>query len=102
MLAQRVSRYFSSALSVPIVDIKNFLTESGNYTQDCKEVAQALHKYGCLIIKDPRVNVEQNNRFLDLMETFFQKRATEYYAKRPVPDIYPEYDYQVGATPEFA
>ena len=36
------------------------------------------------------------------MEQFFEKRAADYYAKRPVPDIFPEYDFQVGATPEGA
>ncbi len=35
----RVVRFFSSGLSVTIVDVKSFLTESGNYTQDCKAVA---------------------------------------------------------------
>ncbi len=96
---QRLTKFFSSSLSVPIVDVKNFLTESGNYTQDCKVVAKALETYGCLIIKDPRVNAEQNNKFLDLFERFFDKRSKEFYAGRPVPDIFPEYDFQVGATP---
>lgn len=36
------------------------------------------------------------------MEKFFQKRSVEFYAGRPVPDIFPQYDFQVGATPEFA
>jgi hypothetical protein len=98
----RVVRFFSSGLSVPIVDVKSFLTESGNYTQDCKAVAESLHNYGCLIIKDPRVNVDQNNKFLDMMEKFFQKRSLDLYAGRPVADIFPEFNFQVGATPEFA
>jgi len=103
MLAlQRMRRFFSSKITVPIVDVKNFLTESGNYAQDCKAVAESLHQYGCLIIKDPRVNAAQNKSFLDLMEQFFQKRSVEFYAGRPVPDIFPEHNFQVGATPEFA
>lgn len=100
--ASRAVRFFSSALSVPIVDVKPFLTESGNYTQDCKTVAEALSHYGCLIIKDPRVHQDQNSRFLDMMEKFFQKRSKELYAGRPVPDIFPDTNFQVGATPEFA
>ena len=39
---QRLTKFFSTSLSVPIVDVKNFLTESGNYNQDCKAVAKAL------------------------------------------------------------
>ena len=85
----KMTRLFSSPLSVPIVDVTPFLTESGNYTNDCKTVAEALHKYGCLIIKDPRVNVEQNNKFIDMMEKFFQKRSKEFYAGKPVPDVFP-------------
>lgn len=103
MLALSRLRFcFSSAHAVPIVDVKNFLTESGDYTQDCKTVAEALRTYGCLVIKDPRVNAQQNNTFIDMMEQFFQKRSKELYANHPVPDIFPEYDFQVGATPEFA
>lgn len=45
-----------SSLKVPIVDVEPFLKGQGNREADCKVVAEALHKYGCLIIKDPRVN----------------------------------------------
>ena len=101
-LASKFGRFFSSALSVPVVDVTNFLNGTGNYSQDCKQVTEALHKYGCLVIKDPRVNPALNNRFLDQMEQFFQKRAADYYANKPIPDVFPEFDFQVGATPEGA
>lgn len=97
-----MSRFFSSKLSVPIVDVSNFVKGIGNCEQECKTVAEALHKYGCLIIKDPRVDVAQNNRFLDMMERFFYKRSQDYYAGRPVADVFPEHHYQIGATPELA
>ncbi len=99
---QRVNRLFSSAISVPIVDVQSFLTESGNYAQDCKTVAKALEHYGCLIIKDPRVNADQNNKFLDMFEDFFHRRSQDLYANKPVADIFPEESFQVGATPEYA
>jgi len=35
------------------------------------------------------------------METFFSKRSADLYSGRKVEDIYPNYDFQVGATPEF-
>jgi hypothetical protein len=47
------------------------------------------------------VNAEQNNKFLDLMEEFFHRRSAEFYAGKPVPDIFPEDNFQVGATPEY-
>lgn len=102
LLATKLSRFFSSKLSVPIVDVTNFVKGIGNCEQECKTVAEALHKYGCLVIKDPRVDVAQNNRFLDMMEKFFQKRSEDYYAGRPVADVFPEHDFQIGATPEKA
>jgi isopenicillin N synthase-like dioxygenase len=39
LLATKLARCFSSALSVPIVDVNNFLKRTGNYDQDCKTVA---------------------------------------------------------------
>ena len=71
----KISRLFSTALSVPIVDVEPFLNGAPNQMENCKTVAEALHTYGCLIIKDPRVKVEQNNQFIDLMEKFFDKRS---------------------------
>jgi isopenicillin N synthase-like dioxygenase len=89
-----------ASIKVPVVDVKPFLMEAPSQAE-CKQVAEALHKYGCLIIKDPRVNQAENDRFLDLMEKYFNKRAQEYYQKQNAPDIHPEWSYQVGATPEF-
>ena len=88
-LLNRLSFAFSQSIKIPIVDVSNFLTESGNYTKDCAAVADSLHKYGVVIIKDPRVNAEQNNKLIDLMEKFFQRRSEDFYAKRPVADVFP-------------
>ena len=90
-----------ASIKVPIIDVKGFLTESPSAKSDCKKVAEALHKYGCLVIKDPRVNQAQNDRFLDTLEKYFNTRSKTYYEKKPTKDIYPEKDYQVGATPEY-
>ena len=35
------------------------------------------------------------------MEKYFAKRAADLYKGRIVADIYPNYDFQVGATPEY-
>jgi hypothetical protein len=35
-----------------------------------------------------------------MMEKYFAKRAADYYSGKPISDIYPNYDFQVGATPE--
>lgn len=62
-------------------------------------MAEALHKYGCLVIKDPRVNQPENDRFLDMMERYFDSRGKELYAGKNVKEIFRDLDYQVGATP---
>ena len=41
--------------SVPVIDTSNFINKQGTYMQDCEKVADALHKIGCVIIKDPMV-----------------------------------------------
>jgi hypothetical protein len=99
MLRLLLLKNFFSQSTIPVVDVSNFLEHSGNYTYDCTIVSEALHKYGCLIIKDPRVDSEQNNKFLDLMEQYFYKRANDFYAGKPIPDIYPETHFSLGATP---
>ena len=88
-----------SNLKVPIIDVEPFLSGKGNRLEECKTVAESLHKYGCLIIKDPRVNQQENSQFLDMMEKYFAKRAADLYQGKAVADIYPNYDFQVGATP---
>ena len=90
-----------SLLKVPIVDVEPYLTGKGNTGDTCKQVAEALHKYGCLIIKDPRVNQQQNSQFLDMMEKYFARRGGDLYQGKKVADIYPNYNFQVGATPEY-
>jgi hypothetical protein len=36
------------------------------------KVAHALHNYGVVIVKDPRVVEADNNRFLDMVEKYFE------------------------------
>jgi len=82
-------------MSVPIVDLETFFNrESDNetYVAECLKVADALHRFGIVIIKDPRVFQEDNNRFLDMMEKYFEMSDG-------VRDARPENFYQVGVTP---
>jgi isopenicillin N synthase-like dioxygenase len=85
---------------VPVVDTENFLNRKGDYLEDCRKVIKAFEETGCLIIRDPRVNQSHNDEVLSMMEKFFDTRSKKYYKKEPVNDIFPQYSYQVGATPE--
>jgi isopenicillin N synthase-like dioxygenase len=86
--------------SVPLVETAAFLNKEGNWVEDCKKVVKAFEETGCLVIRDPRVNQTHNAEVIDMMEKFFESRSKMYYDNQPVPDIFPQYNYQVGATPE--
>lgn len=61
----------------------------------CSEVSRTLRETGALLVKDPRCSVEDNDRFIDMMEKYFEQ-----------PDHFkrlqerPHLHYQVGVTPE--
>lgn len=103
MLSFKLLSRFSSQSLVPIIDISKYLSspDSGSNLSACKEIASAFHKYGALIVKDPRVKKEYNEDFIDMMEKYFYSRAQKYYAGQKVEDIFPEYGFQTGATPEY-
>ena len=58
----------------------------------CSAIAEALHKYGCLVVKDPRVEASANETFLDMMERYFEHSDGK-------TDARPHLHYQVGVTP---
>lgn len=60
---------------VPVVDIQGWL-ESQNHDSEemmelCKKVTDSLHKFGILFIKDPRAVEQDNDEYIDLMESYF-------------------------------
>jgi len=81
---------------LPIVDLNAFLNRSdGGEAEEkarleCNRVAEALHKYGILIARDPRVTETDNNDFLDMLESYFEQ-------EEPVlrEDVREKYSYQV-------
>ncbi|KAM0941486.1 putative isopenicillin N synthase [Dioscorea sansibarensis] len=61
----------------------------------CAAVSRNLRETGALLVKDPRCSAEDNDRFIDMMERYFEcsdsfKRLQER----------PHLHYQVGVTPE--
>lgn len=39
----------------------------------CEEVSRTLRETGALLVKDPRCSAEDNDKFLDMMEKYFEK-----------------------------
>lgn len=83
-------------LSLPVVEFSAFFNKDADpesYERECAKVAHALHHYGVVILKDPRVAESDNVRFLDMMEKYFE-------GSDGLRDARPEYGYQVGVTKE--
>ena len=86
---------------IPIIDIKTYLNASSanqdklspEASIECQKVAECLHKYGILLIRDPRVNMKDNDEYLDMMEDYFEKTGELFYNGQEVKDIRPEFLY---------
>lgn len=86
-----------AVLPLPVVDLSAFLAgdASDPAAQDaCRAVAECLRDTGALIVRDPRVNAQDNSRFLDMMEQYFSQ---PHEAK--LADVHSELCYQVRVTP---
>jgi isopenicillin N synthase-like dioxygenase len=85
-----------NTLHLPVIDLQLWVDRKNQpekYQQECQKVAQALHEYGIVVLKDHRVFEKDNSTFIDMLERYFELSD----GKR---DARPELAYQVGVTPE--
>ncbi|KAH8835503.1 Clavaminate synthase-like protein [Flagelloscypha sp. PMI_526] len=83
---------------LPVIDVDRFLLnpESDELViEECRKAAQSLISFGALIVKDSRVNSEDNSQFLSLLEDYFAQPEEE--LKK---DSRPEIGWQRGVTLE--
>lgn len=83
-----------SSLTLPVVELSAFFEKDkdpAKYVAECAKVAYALHHFGLVILRDPRVAEQDNVRFLNMMEKYFE-------GSDGIRDARPEYGYQVGVT----
>lgn len=86
---------------VPVIDVRAFLEKDpAKMEEQCKLVAQSLHQYGILVWKDPRVNEQDNEDYLDMMEQYFESESRKLYKGEKLADCKPEFNFQAGVTPE--
>lgn len=97
-MLKRLVRSFSLN-KVPVFDISQYLRTSSD-PQTCFQMAEAFHLFGCIALIDPRVDFSKNEKYLDLMEEYFIKRAKLYYQTGELRDNYPETGYESGITQE--
>ncbi|ERN11686.1 uncharacterized protein LOC18439887 isoform X1 [Amborella trichopoda] len=101
-------------MELPVIDLGPYLECSAKFIADgapktplglddlgpelrdlCSVVSETLRDTGALLIKDPRCSAEDNDRFLDMMEKYFEK-SDEFKRQQERPHLH----YQVGVTPE--
>lgn len=99
-LATRIQKTVAQ-IKLPVIDVTNFLKKNNNWQKDCQYVAQNLKKFGLILIKDPRINPGDNDRFLDLMETYFSKRSKQFDQGLTTLDFSPETNFRRGIMHSF-
>ena len=85
---------------VPVIDLTPLLSLGVGEAPTPAVLAQAalaasgLHRFGLLVVRDPRASEADNSAFIDLMEAYFGQ-------PEPVKmsDVRKELYYQVGSTP---
>lgn len=63
-----------------MIDLSDYLAAAesdgqlgdGRLSELCGEVSRTLRETGALLVKDPRCSVDDNDRFLDMMENYFE------------------------------
>ncbi|KAI3826924.1 hypothetical protein L1987_00984 [Smallanthus sonchifolius] len=90
-------------MELPVIDLEPYL--ASNHCGDealnpqlntvCSEVSRTLRETGALLVKDPRCSAQDNDRFIDMMERYFEQ-PDEFKRLQECPNLH----YQVGVTPE--
>jgi isopenicillin N synthase-like dioxygenase len=77
-----------------IVDLEPYIDGSVEGTKHaCRRLVNILHNQSFVIVYDPRVTSDDNNRYLDMMERYFSQ-PEEVLRKDERPEVY----YQVGVS----
>ena len=71
---------------IPIIDMDAYLRAASEDSPseagllECKKVMESFHRFGILLIRDPRVNMRDNDEYIDLMEEYFADVGDRFYA----------------------
>ncbi|KAJ7949128.1 2-oxoglutarate (2OG) and Fe(II)-dependent oxygenase superfamily protein [Quillaja saponaria] len=92
-------------MDLPVIDLSTYLATSHELSDAdelspelsrlCDDVSRSLRETGALLVKDPRCSVEDNDRFIAMMERYFES-PVEFKRLQERPNLH----YQVGVTPE--
>lgn len=67
-------------MDLPVIDLSHYLAAvasdsqlgDGRLSELCAEVSRTLRETGVLLVKDPRCSTQDNDRFIDMMEKYFE------------------------------
>lgn len=97
--AAKAAQEAADMASFPVINLARFLARKEEdrkaWEEDCREISRLLKEYGMLIIEDPRVAESENEKFLDMLERYYEQDEATRNA-----DARPDLHYQVGVTPE--
>lgn len=82
-------------MNLEVFDLGSVVHKDERNAALCERLANCMRDTGCVVVRDPRVSIDDNDRFLDLMERYFSQPKSQ---KRQ--QTRPELHYQVGLTPE--
>jgi isopenicillin N synthase-like dioxygenase len=80
--------------------VQAYFDKSASWEEECVKVAASLHKFGILLVRDPRVKPEVNEEYIDMVENYFEEVGEKFYRGETLKDCHPELSYQTGVTPE--
>ncbi len=62
----------SDTLNLPVVEFCGKEENAEKYREECLKAANAFRDYGAVAVRDPRVQFEDNETFLTMMERYFE------------------------------
>ena len=86
---------------IPVIDLDSYLKNSSNSQNLCKDATNSLIKSGILIVKDPRADFKDNEKFLSLFERYFASRSEMKKNNKPIEEMFPKNGYKTGVTPDY-
>ncbi|KAK9922142.1 hypothetical protein M0R45_030622 [Rubus argutus] len=82
-------------MELSVIDLSLYLESKEGKVRDlCGKVSRSLRETGALLVKDPRCTVQDNDRFLEIMERYFDS-PSEFKRLQERPQLH----YQVA--PQF-
>ena len=86
---------------VPHISIESFVEDNEVCQATSEAIVAALRDFGCVAIKDPRVNQNSNTEFVEMMSAYFDSRSAKLEGGEQIDEMFPEFGYETGVTPEF-